>query len=135
MLDVWTSGALDPVDAVSRAAEILRDQLGVFLNFEELPEPDPVPELQERGADLLRENLWRTVDDLELSVRTTNCLRNLKITYIGDLVKKTSRELLTSRGFGRKSLAELESVLAGMELQLGMQLEGWPDAKQLGARP
>ena len=126
-LDVSTNGAIDPVDAVSRAAELIRDQLGVFLNFEEPVEPVPVP--HDDRPDLLRENLWRTVDELKLSVRTTNCLRSLNITYIGELVKKSPKELMMKRGFGRKSLTELEDVLAGMELQLGMKLDGWPDAK------
>jgi DNA-directed RNA polymerase subunit alpha len=127
MLDVSTNGAIDPVDAVSRAAEIIRDQLDVFLNFEEPVEPIPVP--HDHRPDLLRDNLWRTVEELELSMRTTNCLRNLRITYIGELVKKTSKELMTIRGFGRKSLTEIESVLAAMELRIGMKVEGWPDAK------
>ena len=131
-LDVWTSGAIDPVDAVSHAAEILREQLGVFLNFEEQPEPIPVP--HDDRPDLVRENLWRTVEELELSVRTTNCLRSLNITYIGELVKKSPKELLMKRGFGRKSLTELESVLAGMALQLGMKLDGWPGVEPAEGR-
>jgi DNA-directed RNA polymerase subunit alpha len=122
-LDVWTNGALDPVDAVSRAAAILREQLDVFLNFEELPEPAPVP--RDTRAEKQHENLWRTVDELELSVRATNCLRNLKITYIGELVTMTESQLMKTRGFGRKSLTEIATVLAEMELHLGMKLDGW----------
>jgi DNA-directed RNA polymerase subunit alpha len=123
-LDVWTNGALDPVVAVERAARILRDQLGLFINFEELPEPVEVP--RDEAAEKLDENLWRTVEELELSVRATNCLRNLNLTYIGELVQKTESELMKSRGFGRKSLTEIESVLAEMQLRLGMKLASWP---------
>jgi DNA-directed RNA polymerase subunit alpha len=127
LLDVWTNGALDPVAAVARSAQILRDHLGAFLNFEEVPEPAAVPrdERDERRS----ENLWRSVDEIELSMRATNCLRNLNIRYIGELVTKTESELLKSRGFGRKSLHEIAAVLAEMELQLGMKIDGWSSAK------
>lgn len=123
-LDVWTTGAIDPVEALSRAAAVLRDQLDLFLNFEEVPEPAPVA--RDVRAEKQNENLWRTVEELELSVRATNCLRNLKITYIGELVTRTESALMKSRGFGRKSLAEIAGVLADMELHLGMKLDNWP---------
>jgi DNA-directed RNA polymerase subunit alpha len=123
-VDVWTNGALDPVDAVARAASILRHQLDLFLNFEEVPEPPPVA--RDVRAEKQSENLWRTVEELELSVRATNCLRNLNITYIGELVTKTESQLMKTRGFGRKSLTEIAAVLAALDLQLGMRLEAWP---------
>ncbi|MDX2089537.1 MAG: DNA-directed RNA polymerase subunit alpha [Kofleriaceae bacterium] len=125
-MEVWTNGAVDPVGAVERAAGFLRDGLGVFINFDEVPEPRRVP--REDLADKPNENLWRTVDELELSVRATNCLRNLNIRYIGELVQKTEATLLKSRGFGRKSLQEIADVLAEMKLGFGMQLDGWSAA-------
>jgi DNA-directed RNA polymerase subunit alpha len=131
VLDVWTSGALDPVDAVSQVAVLLRQQLDLFLNFEEVPEPVPVP--RDETAERQNENLWRTVDELELSVRASNCLRNMKITYIGELVTRSEAELMHSRGFGRKSLGEITSVLAEMELHLGMKLPDWRKAKEASA--
>jgi DNA-directed RNA polymerase subunit alpha len=126
-LDVWTNGALDPVEAVSRAASIVRDQLDVFVNFDEVPEPLPAP--RDLRAEKQNENLWRTLEELELSVRATNCLRNLNITYIGELVTKTESELMKSRGFGRKSLTEIATMLAEMDLQLGMKLEAWSTSR------
>jgi len=123
-LEVATNGAIDPVEAVSRAATVLRDQLGLFLNFEEWPEP--APEVPDEEAARLNENLWRTVDELDLSVRASNCLRALEITYIGELVQKSEAELMKSRGFGRKSLTEIMAVLGAIDLRLGMKLEGWP---------
>jgi DNA-directed RNA polymerase subunit alpha len=126
VLDVWTNGAIDPVDAARRAAAIVQDQLAAFINFEEVPEPIPPP--RDEAAERLDENLWRTVDELELSVRAENCLRALNIRYIGELVQKTEAELMKSRGFGRKSLTEISSVLAEMNLQLGMKLEHWSKA-------
>ena len=123
-LDVWTNGSIDPVEAVSRAATVLRDQLGLFLNFEEWPEP--VPEAPDEEAARVNENLWRTVEELELSVRASNCLRALEITYIGELVQKSEAELMKSRGFGRKSLTEIMAVLGEIDLHLGMKLQGWP---------
>jgi DNA-directed RNA polymerase subunit alpha len=112
---------------VSRAAAILRDQLDVFVNFEELPEPPPAQ--RDVVAERRDENLWRTVEELELSVRAANCLRNLNITYIGELCSRTEAELMKTRGFGRKSLGEIASVLEQMQLRLGMKLENWPRPK------
>jgi DNA-directed RNA polymerase subunit alpha len=126
-LDVWTSGAIDPIEAVHRAATILQDHAGLFLNFEEVPEPVVPP--RDLITETINENLWRTVDELELSVRAENCLRNIKVTYIGELVQKTESDLMKTRGFGRKSLTEIANVLAEMGLVLGMKPDGWPGAK------
>ena len=127
VLDVWTTGAIDPTEALSRAATILHDQLGLFLNFDEVPEPVEVP--PDETAARVNENLWRTVEEIEFSVRASNCLRNLNLTYVGELVQRTESELLKARGFGRKSLTEIASVLAEMQLHLGMKLVDWPGTK------
>ncbi len=123
-LEVWTNGALRPDDAVAFAAKILKEQLTIFINFEEQPEPieSPVNEEQEK----LNENLWRTVDELELSVRSANCLQNANIKYIGELVQKTEAEMLKTKNFGRKSLKEIKEILSSMGLSLGMKLDNWP---------
>jgi DNA-directed RNA polymerase subunit alpha len=128
-LDIETNGAIDPVDAVHRAAAILQHHAAVFLNFEEVPEP--AAPVRDAVAEALDENLWRTIDELELSVRAENCLRSLEITYIGELVQKTESELMKTRGFGRKSLTEIAAVLGEMALQLGMKLDNWPGTKPL----
>jgi DNA-directed RNA polymerase subunit alpha len=123
-VEVWTNGAVRPDDAVAFAAKILKEQLTIFINFEEQPEPieAPVNEEQEK----LNENLWRTVDELELSVRSANCLQNANIKYIGELVQKTEAEMLKTKNFGRKSLKEIKEILAEMGLSLGMKLDNWP---------
>ena len=123
-LEVWTNGAVRPDDAVAFAAKILKEQLSIFINFEEQPEPveAPVNEEQEK----LNENLWRTVDELELSVRSANCLQNANIKYIGELVQKSEAEMLKTKNFGRKSLKEIKEILAEMGLSLGMKLDNWP---------
>ncbi len=102
----------------------LKEQLTIFINFEEQPEPveSPVNEEQEK----LNENLWRTVDELELSVRSANCLQNANIKYIGELVQRTEAEMLKTKNFGRKSLKEIKEILATMGLSLGMKLDNWP---------
>src|SRR6266540_1381288 len=123
-MEVWTNGAIRPDDAVAFAAKIMKEQLTIFINFEEQPEPvdAPVNEEQEK----LNDNLWRTVDELELSVRSANCLQNANIKYIGELVQKTEAEMLKTKNFGRKSLKEIKEILAEMGLSLGMKLENWP---------
>jgi DNA-directed RNA polymerase subunit alpha len=123
-LEVWTNGAIRPDDAVAFAAKILKEQLNLFINFEEMAEPVEAPRNEEQ--EKLNENLWRTVDELELSVRSANCLKNDNIIYIGDLVQKTEAEMLRTPNFGRKSLNEIKEVLAGMGLHLGMEIPGWP---------
>jgi DNA-directed RNA polymerase subunit alpha len=123
-LEVWTNGAVRPDDALAFAAKILKEQLTIFINFEEQPEPveSPVNEEQEK----LNENLWRTVDELELSVRSANCLQNANIKYIGELVQRSEAEMLKTKNFGRKSLKEIKEILATMGLSLGMKLDNWP---------
>ncbi len=123
-LEIWTNGAVSPDDAVAFAAKILKEQLNIFINFEEMAEPveAPVDEEQEK----LNENLWRTVDELELSVRSANCLQNANIKYIGELVQKSESEMLKTKNFGRKSLKEIKEILAEMGLSLGMKLDNWP---------
>jgi DNA-directed RNA polymerase subunit alpha len=122
-MHVETNGAVSPDDAVAYAARILQDQLNVFVNFEELPKevvPEAVPDLAFNPAFL------KKVDELELSVRSANCLKNDNIVYIGDLVQKTEAEMLRTPNFGRKSLNEIKEVLAQMGLHLGMEVPGWP---------
>jgi DNA-directed RNA polymerase subunit alpha len=123
-LEIWTNGAVRPDDALAFAAKILKEQLTIFINFEEQPEPveSPVNEEQEK----LNDNLWRTVDELELSVRSANCLQNANIKYIGELVQKTEADMLKTKNFGRKSLKEIKEILASMGLSLGMKLDNWP---------
>ena len=121
-LTVETNGAVTPEDAVAYAARILQDQLQVFVNFEE-----PREASQEAEPDLaFNPALLKKVDELELSVRSANCLKNDNIVYIGDLIQKTEAEMLRTPNFGRKSLNEIKEVLAQMGLHLGMEVPGWP---------
>jgi DNA-directed RNA polymerase subunit alpha len=122
-LDVWTNGSVTPDDAVAYAAKILKDQLSIFINFEETAEP--VQETVSEEAAKLNENLDKSVDELELSVRSANCLQNANIRFIGELVQKTEAEMLKTKNFGRKSLKEIKEILAEMGLSLGMKLDGW----------
>jgi DNA-directed RNA polymerase subunit alpha len=122
-LTVETDGSVTPEDSVAYAARILQDQLEVFLNFDEPrreEEKSAMPELAFNPA------LLKKVDELELSVRSANCLKNDNIVYIGDLIQKTEAEMLRTPNFGRKSLNEIKEVLAGMGLHLGMDITGWP---------
>lgn len=130
ILDVHTNGSVHPEDAVSQAAQILRDHLQVFINFHDEPVAD-IPKLDEEKQKLL-ENLNRSVDELELSVRSYNCLKNANIRTIGELVQKNEAEMLKTRNFGRKSLNEIKEILANMGLSLGMNLEGidWEVGKE-----
>jgi DNA-directed RNA polymerase subunit alpha len=123
-LEVWTDGSVTPRDAVAFAAKILKEQLTVFINFEETEEPAIVEAPREETK--LNENLFRSVDELELSVRSANCLQQANIRTIGDLVQKTEAEMLKTKNFGRKSLKEIKEILAEMGLSLGMKLENWP---------
>ena len=120
---VETNGAVTPEDAVALAARILQDQLQLFINFEE---PREVRKEEQQDDFPFNRNLLRKVDELELSVRSANCLKNDNIIYIGDLVQKTEAEMLRTPNFGRKSLNEIKEVLAGMGLHLGMEIPGWP---------
>jgi len=127
-LEVWTDGTVDPADAVAFAAKILKEQLSIFINFEE-PEETAAPVAEE--PEPLNPNLFKSVDELELSVRSANCLQNANIRYIGELVQRTESEMLKTKNFGRKSLNEIKEVLASMGLQLGMTVENLPPRKDL----
>lgn len=128
-LEVWTDGSVSPEDAVEGAAYILRDQLGVFVGAEEAVET--VEEVVEEEKPRFNENLFRRIDELELSVRSANCLENSNIKYIGELVTKTEAEMLRTKNFGRKSLNEIKEILSEMNLSLGMKLEGFPSRAEL----
>jgi DNA-directed RNA polymerase subunit alpha len=126
-VEVWTNGGVRPEDAVAYAAKILKDQLSIFINFDEPPEPKMESAVSEE-QQALHEKLWRTVDELELSVRSANCLQNANIRYIGELVQRTEGEMLKTKNFGRKSLQEIKEILTDMGLGLGMKIDGWPGA-------
>src|SRR5439155_13158333 len=120
-LEVWTDGSISPQDAVALGAKLIKDHMSIFINFEESPISDK-EELSEE-AERLNENLNRSVDELDLSVRSYNCLKNANIRTIGDLVQKTEPEMLKTKNFGRKSLSEIKELLAEMGLSLGMKLD------------
>ena len=127
-LEVWTNGTIAPVDALAFAAKILKEQLAIFINFDEPIETiqpiaeEPVP---------LNPNLFKSVDELELSVRSANCLQNANIRLIGELVQRTEAEMLKTKNFGRKSLNEIKEVLASMGLELGAKIENFPDRTEI----
>jgi DNA-directed RNA polymerase subunit alpha len=124
VLEVETNGAVSPVDAVAYASRILQDQLQIFITFDE---PKKAVEAADGKPDLpFNPALLKKVDELELSVRSANCLKNDNIVYIGDLIQKTEGEMLRTPNFGRKSLNEIKEVLATMGLSLGMDVPNWP---------
>jgi DNA-directed RNA polymerase subunit alpha len=120
-IEVWTNGAVSPQDSVGYAAKLLKDHMSIFINFEEVPEQSE--EVTERGLDKMNEVLNRSVEELELSVRSYNCLKNANIQTIGELVQKTEAEMLRTKNFGRKSLNEIKEILANMGLSLGMRID------------
>ena len=122
-LEVWTNGAVKPRDAVAFAAKILKEQLQIFINFQEEDESVAVPTTTREEP--LNENLFKSVEEFELSVRSANCLQNANIQYIGELVQKTESDLLKTKNFGRKSLKEIKDKLAELNLSLGMHIENW----------
>jgi DNA-directed RNA polymerase subunit alpha len=128
ILEVWTDGSLNPEEAVAHAAKILKDQLSIFITFEEEEEEVSYPE-DEEEKETFNENLLRSVDELELSVRSANCLKHANIKLIGDLVQRTEAEILATKNFGRKSLNEIKEILTEMGLSLGMKLDHWPPKK------
>ncbi len=130
-LEVWTDGSVTPTDAVAYAAKIIKEQVQPFINFDETEEPVVVP--QPEAEEKVNENLFRSVEELELSVRSANCLQQANIRTIGDLVQRTETEMLKTKNFGRKSLKEIKELLAEMGLSLGMKLEQWPPKN--GAQP
>jgi len=127
-LEVWTDGSVTPEDAVAYAAKILKEQMQPFINFQE--EPEPLETEEREDEEKLNANLFRPVSELELSVRSANCLKNANITYIGELVQKTEAEMLKTKNFGRKSLNEIKGILEEMGLSLGMKLENIPLPKK-----
>ncbi len=132
VLEVWTDGSETPEDALAYAARILQDQVSIFINFREGPQPaesDPDGE-----AALLNENLFRAVEDLEFSVRAQNCLQNANLKYIGELVQKSEQEMLKTKNFGRKSLNEIKELLGELGLELGMKLDHFPSREELESR-
>lgn len=124
-LEVWTDGSINPADAVAYAAKILKEQMIIFINFDEDAVPEPQAEKEEGEKPTFNENLYRSVEELELSVRSANCLKNANIHKIYQLVSKTEAEMLKTKNFGRKSLNEIKEVLAEMDLSLGLKLEGF----------
>jgi DNA-directed RNA polymerase subunit alpha len=131
-LEVWTDGSVAPEDAVAYAAKIFKDQMTIFINFDEEKEPSPSQAAGEEDQPEFNENLYRSVEELELSVRSANCLKNAEINKIYQLVQKTEAEMLKTKNFGRKSLNEIKEVLTEMGLSLGMKIEGFtPPAEDL----
>ena len=122
-LEVWTNGAVSPADAVAFAAKILKEQLSIWINFEEVEETYYAPGNEEEP---LNENLFRSVEELELSVRSANCLQNANIQLIGELVQRSEQDMLKTKNFGRKSLKEIKEILTSMGLALGMKIDSWP---------
>jgi DNA-directed RNA polymerase subunit alpha len=130
-LEVWTDGSVRPDDAVAYAARILQDQLSMFINFEETAEMAAEEDALEPS---LNENLFRPVAELELSVRSANCLQNADIKFIGELVQRSEGEMLKTKNFGRKSLNEIKEILHEMDLDFGMQIENFPSRDELDQR-
>jgi DNA-directed RNA polymerase subunit alpha len=133
-LEVWTNGAVSPRDAVGLAGKLMKDHLAIFINIEEDEDDSgetPV-ELSEADREVWWEKLNKSVDEMELSVRSYNCLKNANIKTIGELVQKTEAEMLKTKNFGRKSLNEIKEILAGMGLSLGMKLDNYPSPAPSG---
>lgn len=130
-MEIWTDGSIRPEDALAYAAKILKDQLTIFINFEEEAE---TLEEEIRVEPAFNENLFRSVDELELSVRSANCLKNADIRYIGELVQKSESEMLKTKNFGRKSLNEIKEILSEMGLSLGIRVENFPSREEIEGR-
>jgi DNA-directed RNA polymerase subunit alpha len=128
-MEIWTDGAIYPEDALAQAAKILREQFMVFLNFEE--EEKVFHEERPQREPEINENLYRSVAELELSVRSANCLKNADIRFIGELVQRSEAEMLKTKNFGRKSLNEIKEILADMDLHLGMNIPNFPSRDEL----
>ncbi|MBD5627001.1 MAG: DNA-directed RNA polymerase subunit alpha [Desulfovibrio sp.] len=123
ILEVWTDGSLTPEDAVAYSAKIIKDQISVFINFDERVSGDMHLGVGDNSE--LNEHLFKSIDDLELSVRATNCLRSANIATVGELVQRSESEMLKTKNFGRKSLDEIKSVLLDMGLDFGMKVDGF----------
>jgi len=133
ILEIWTNGALEPSDALAYSAKILKEHMNIFINFDD--EEKPVEPRRVESTSGINENLYRSVSELELSVRSINCLQNAKIETIGELVQKTEGEMLKTKNFGRKSLNEIKHILTSMGLSLGMKLEGFDPKDRPVAQP
>jgi len=131
VFEVWTDGGVKPDDAVAYAAKILQDQVQIFINFNDEPQPR---NRDESPALSLNENLFRSVDELEFSVRSQNCLQNADIKYIGELVQRSEHEMLKTKNFGQKSLNEIKEILRGMGLELGMKVDRYPAREEIESR-
>ena len=132
-LEVWTNGAVSPRDAVGLAAKLMKDHLQIFINIDEEDEEETesaVVEVSDEEKGALYEKLGKSVDEMELSVRSYNCLKNANIRTIGELVQKTESEMLKTKNFGRKSLNEIKEILGTMGLSLGMRLDDWPQTSK-----
>jgi len=127
-LDITTDGTVAPIDALAYAAKILKEQLTIFINFDE-PVEAPIAHVEEPAP--INPNLFKSVDELELSVRSANCLQNANIRYIGELIQRTEAEMLKTKNFGRKSLNEIKDVLASMDLELGMTVDNFPERAEI----
>jgi DNA-directed RNA polymerase subunit alpha len=128
-LEVWSNGAVTPRDAVGLAAKLMKDHLTIFINIEDEDEEEDTPvEISEHDREAWSEKLTKSVDEMELSVRSYNCLKNANIRTIGELVQKSEAEMLKTKNFGRKSLNEIKEILTTMGLSLGMKLDNWPTA-------
>ena len=131
VFEVHTDGSVKPDDAMAYAAKILQDQVGIFVNFQE----EPRAERRDDGPVIaLNDNLFRSVDELEFSVRSQNCLQNADIKYIGELVQKSEQEMLKTKNFGHKSLNEIKEILREMGLELGMKIDHFPAREEIEAR-
>jgi DNA-directed RNA polymerase subunit alpha len=131
VFEVYTDGSVKPDDAMAYAAKILQDQIGIFVNFQD----EPRQEKREDGPTIpLNDNLFRSVDELEFSVRSQNCLQNADIKYIGELVQKSEQEMLKTKNFGHKSLNEIKEILREMGLELGMKVDHFPSREEIEAR-
>lgn len=124
-MEITTDGSVTPEDSLAFAAKILKEQMTIFINFDEDQVEPEVEAVRSEEHEPVNENLNRTVEDLELSVRSSNCLRNANLNYIGELVQKTEAEMLKTKNFGRKSLNEIKQLLSEMDLSLGMTLDNW----------
>lgn len=132
VLEIWSDGSVKPEDGLAYGAKILQDQLNIFINFEEeLQHPET---RTDSTVASLNEHLFRSVDELEFSVRSQNCLQSADIKYIGELVQKTEQEMLKTKNFGRKSLNEIKEILREMGLEIGMKLENFPSREELDSR-
>ncbi len=128
-MEIWTDGSVRPDDALAFSAKILKEQLAIFINFDEV-EVEPEYEETTEEVEPINENLYRTVDELELSVRSANCLQNADIRYIGELVQRSEAEMLKTKNFGRKSLKEIKEVLSEMGLSLGMKIDNFDPSRK-----